>query len=78
MEGNKSMTKSGNRAASIFPSSGNDEADSAWAQLIAERDLELLDWGTDDYLRETLHAVTGSQEPSAAETAYFVAVLRPS
>ncbi len=78
MEGNKSMTKSGNRAASIFPSSGNDEADAAWAELVAGRDLELLCWGTDEHLRETLHAITGSQKPSAAETAYFVAVLRDS
>ncbi len=72
------MTTESHRNAGVFPASGNDEADSAWAQLIAERDLELLGWGTDEYLRETLHAITGSQEPSAAETAYFVAVLRPS
>ncbi len=76
MEGNKSMTKSGNRAASIVPSSGDWKVDSAWAELVAERDLELLFWGTDERLRKTLHAVTGSQEPSAAETAYFVAVVR--
>ncbi len=70
------MTTESSRKGSIFPSSGNDAADSAWAQLIAERDLELLGWGTDEYLRETLHAITGSQEPNAAETAYFVAILR--
>ncbi len=76
MEGNKSMTKSGNRAASIFPSSGDCEADSAWAKLVAERDLELFFWGTDERLQECLHAITGKQNPSDAESAYFVAVLR--
>ncbi len=70
------MTKSGNRAASIFPSSGNDEADAAWVKLVAERDLELLFWGTDERLRKNLHAITGKSNPSEAETAYFVAVLR--
>ncbi len=70
------MTKKSHHNTSVFPASGNDEADSAWAQLIAERDLELLGWGTDEYLRETLHAITGSQDPNAAETAYFVAILR--
>ncbi len=70
------MTKSGNRAASIFPSSGNDEADAAWAELVAERDLELMFWGTDERLQETLHAITGKQNCSDAELAYFVAVLR--
>ncbi len=76
MEGNKSMTKSGNRAASIFPSSGDWKVDSAWAELVAERDLELLFWGTDERLRKTLHAITGKPNPSDAESAYFVAVLR--
>ncbi len=76
MEGNKSMTKSGNRAASIFPSSGNDEADAAWAELGAELHLELLDWGNDERLRKNLHAITGKSNPSDAESAYFIAVLR--
>ena len=70
------MTTRSSGKGSVFPASGNDEADSAWAELVAERDLELLGWGTDEYLRETLHAITGSQDPNAAETAYFVAILR--
>ncbi len=70
------MTTESSRKGSIFPSSGNDAADSAWAQLIAERDLELLFWGTDERLRKTLHAITGKPNPRGAESAYFVAVLR--
>ncbi len=70
------MAKEKNRTASIFPSSGDCEADSAWAELVAERDLELFSWGTDERLCKTLHAITGKPNPSDAESAYFIAVLR--
>ncbi len=69
------MTKRKSRA-SIFPSSGNWEADCAWAEIVAQRDLDLLFWGTDERLQECLHAITGKQNLSDAECAYFVAVLR--
>ncbi len=70
------MTKKSHHNTSVFPASGNDEADSAWAQLIAERDRELLDWGTEERLCKTVHAITGKPNPSDSESAYFIAVLR--
>ena len=70
------MTNRKSRTASIFPASGNWEADCAWAEIVAQRDLDLLFWGTDERLRETLHAITGKQNRSDAESAYFVAILR--
>ncbi len=70
------MTTRSSGKGSVFPASGNDEADSAWAELLAERDLELLGWGTDERLRKNLHAITGKSNPSDAESAYYIAVLR--
>ena len=69
------MTKRKKRTADIFPSSGNLEVDQAWAVLIAQRDLELLDVGYDQRLTETLHAITGKQDPSDAELAYYSEVI---
>lgn len=70
------MTNTSSRKGSIFPSSGNEEADSAWAALVAQRDLELLFMGDDEHLRKTLHEILKKQQPSDAELAYFVDVLR--
>ncbi len=55
------MTTRKSRTASIFPSSGNLDADQAWAALIAKRDLELLFWGNDEHLMKNLHAITGKR-----------------
>ena len=70
------MTMRSSPKGSVFPVSGNDEADFAWAELVAERDLELFCWGTDERLRKTLHAITGKPNPRGAEAVYFAAVLK--
>ena len=69
------MTKRKSRTASIFPSSGNLDADQAWAALIAKRDLELLFWGNAEHLVKNLHAITGKREPNDAEEAYLSEVI---
>lgn len=69
------MTKRKSRTASIFPSSGNLEADQAWAALIVQRDLELLFWGNDEHLMKSLHAITGKRERNDAEVEYLSEVI---
>ncbi len=69
------MTKRKSRTASIFPSSGNLEADQAWAALIVQRDLELLFEGNDAHLMKSLHAITGKRERNVAEGAYLMEVI---
>ncbi len=69
------MTKRKSRTASIFPSSGNLDADQAWAALIAKRDLELLFWGNGEHLMKNLHAITGKREPSDGEVEYLSEVI---
>ena len=70
------MTKKGNSSESIFPNSGNDDADAAWATIVAKLHLELRDWDNDSRLVETLHAVTGKEERTTAEYVYFSEVIR--
>ncbi len=69
------MTKRKSRTASIFPSSGNLEADQAWAALIVKRDLELLWWGNGEHLMKNLHALTGKRKPNDAEEEYLSEVI---
>ena len=72
------MTNRKNDTASIFPNSGNSEADEAWATIVAQSDLELFVWGHDYRLMKRLHAITGNPEFNTAEMAYFVNVIRGS
>ncbi len=69
------MTKRKNRTASIFPNSGNLEADQAWAALIVKRDLELLFWGNSAPFMKSLQAITGRRERNVAEEAYLMEVI---
>ncbi len=69
------MTKRKNDTASIFPNSGNSEADEAWATIVAQSDLDLLGCGYDCRLMERLHAITGKPKLNAAEVAYLVEVI---
>ena len=68
------MAEKSSSCESIFPNSGNDDADAAWATIVAQLHLELRDWENDSRLVETLHAITGKEEQTTAESVYFLEV----
>ncbi len=68
------MAKKIDRKTIIFPS-GSPGADCAWANRIAERDLDLFWKGNDEHLMDTLHTITGKRDLTDVETAYLWSVI---
>ena len=70
------MTTRSSHKGSIFPASGNENADRAWAALILQRDLELFWHDDEEYLFQTLHAITGKPINTDAELGYVIDLIR--
>ncbi len=70
------MAKIGDRATTVLPNSGNREADQEWAGLLVRRDVELFWHDDEEYLFQTLHAITGKQINTEAELGYVIDLIR--
>ncbi len=69
------MAKIGDRATTVLPNSGNREADQAWAGLLVRRDVALFWEDHEEFLRQTLHAITGKEDNTDAELGYLVDLI---
>ncbi len=63
---------------SIFPNSGDVEADRKWVKIVAELHLDLQSVGYGGILLGTLHRIAAKEDPTPIEHAYLRAVIQSS
>ncbi len=61
---------------SIFPNSGDVEADRKWVKIVAKLHLDLQYVGHGVVLSETLQRITAKEDPTPIEHAYLRAVIQ--
>ena len=69
------MRKSKKPDVSVLPDSGNEEADCAWARLLAQRDIKLYLMGDSKFMATTMPKLVEGKSISKAESVYFMVVF---
>ena len=65
------MSRKINGKTTVFPETGNADADFCWGALLAQRDLELEFMCQDQFVLEILDSLSGKRNLSSAEVGYL-------